>query len=141
MDNAEPSANNISAMNLHRLASILGDESYAQVAKETVQAFEAEVAQWPFTFPGMLGSVVLERLGVKGIIITGRDQDEKEKRLLRKLRHELRPGQTVVRLSGEGGWLRGRNKLLADMRVGGELKVMVCEKGACREGKEYLEGL
>ncbi|MCJ1477305.1 hypothetical protein MMC13_005976 [Lambiella insularis] len=141
MDNAEPSANNISAMNLHRLSSLLEDESYAQLAKATVQAFEAEVEQWPFTFPGMLGSVVLERLGVKGVVITGGAQDAREKRLLQKLRRELRPGQTVVRLRGEGGWLTGRNKLLAEMKVGGEMKVMVCEKGSCREGKEYLEDI
>ncbi|MCJ1391482.1 hypothetical protein MMC18_004346 [Xylographa bjoerkii] len=161
MDAAEPSANNISAMNLHRLSSLLDDDSYARAARDTVQAFEAEVEQWPFTFPGMLGSVVLGRLGLSGVVIAGGERSEKderggrakgetgeqepsttEKEVLRKLRSELRPARTVVRLRGqEGGWLRERNALLRAMPGGAEVRVLVCEWGACREGKEVLGGV
>lgn len=69
MDSAEPSANNISARNLYRLGSMLEDEDYVRAGRETVDTFEAEVQQFPFCFAGMLGSVVLGRLGMKGIVI------------------------------------------------------------------------
>jgi len=141
MDSSEPSSNNISAMNLHRLASLLEDDSYARLARETVLAFEAEVEQWPFTFSGMLGSVVLGRLGVQGVVITGTGEDGRDKKVLSKLRAELAPGRTVLRLKGGEGWLKQRNKLLGEIKVDGETKVMVCEKGACYEGKEFLGGL
>ena len=47
MDNAEPSANTLSASNLFRLSSLLEDEEYAALARKTVMAFEAEIEQWP----------------------------------------------------------------------------------------------
>jgi len=141
MDSSEPSSNNVSAMNLHRLASLLQDDSYASLARETVLAFEAEVEQWPFTFGGMLGSVVLGRLGVQGVVITGTGEDGRDKKVLSKMRAELAPGKTVMRLKGGAGWLKKRNKLLREMKVEGLTKVVVCEKGACREGKEFLEGV
>ncbi|MCJ1249639.1 hypothetical protein MMC30_006865 [Trapelia coarctata] len=141
MDSSKPSSNNISAMNLHRLASLLEDDAYARLARETVLAFEAEVEQWPFTFGGMLGSVVLGRLGVQGVVIAGTGEDGRDKKVLNKLRAELAPGRMVLRLKGVEGWLKQRNKLLAEMKVDGVTKVMVCEKGACREGKEFLDGL
>ena len=59
MDSAEPSGNNISARNLYRLGSMLNDDAYIRAAGRTVAAFEAEVEQFPFTFAGMLGSVVM----------------------------------------------------------------------------------
>ena len=160
-----------------------------------MRAFEAEVEQWPFTFPGMLGSVVLGRLGVSGVVVVGGEEgaggepeegelDGRRARgkveegaleapdpdashtpmsherathhpsaaahqhqhppadsprvqaFLRALRGELRPARTVVRLRGtEGGWLRGRNGLLRDVKAGSgeEGRVLICEGGVCRE--------
>ena len=133
MDAAEPSSNNISARNLYRLSSMLDDASYFKKAKETVEAFEAEVEQFPFTFSGMLGSVVMGHLGLKGIVLRG-DNEE----ILKRLRQTVRPNSTVVALGkGKGSWLRERNDLLK--QIGAEKDgVMVCEGGACREGVEFV---
>ena len=133
MDAAEPSPNNISARNLYRLSSMLDDASYFAKAKETVEAFEAEVEQFPFTFSGMLGSVVMGRLGLKGIVLTG-DPDA----VLKQLRQTVRPNSTVVALGkGKGLWLKERNNLLKQMDADKD-GVMVCEGGACREGVEFV---
>ena len=78
MDNAEPSINGVSAMNLNRLASILEDGSYAEAARKTVDAFEAEVMQHPFLFPTLLGSVVAGRLGVRSIQVVGAGKEAEE---------------------------------------------------------------
>ena len=133
MDAAEPSSNNISARNLYRLSSMLDDASYFNKAKETVEAFEAEIEQFPFTFSGMLGSIVMGRLGLKGIVLTG-EHDA----MLKRLRQTVRPNSTVVALgNGKGSWLRQRNDLLKqlDMTKSG---ILVCEGGACREGFEFV---
>ena len=71
MDSAEPSGNNISARNLYRLGSMLEDETYLKAGKDTVEAFEAEILQFPFCFAGMLDSVVYGRLGMRGIVVMG----------------------------------------------------------------------
>ena len=133
MDAAEPSSNNISARNLYRLSSMLDDASYFKKAKETVEAFEAEVEQFPFTFSGMLGSVVMGHLGLKGIVLTGENEE-----ILKRLRQTVRPNSTVVALGkGKGSWLRERNDLLKQIDVERDC-VMVCEDGACKEGVEVV---
>lgn len=133
MDAAEPSSNNISARNLYRLSSMLDDASYFKKAKETVEAFEAEVEQFPFTFSGMLGSIVMGHSGLKGVVLTG-ENDE----MLKRLRQTVRPNSTVVALGkSKGAWLRERNELLKQMDAEKD-GVMVCEGGTCREGPEFV---
>ena len=133
MDAAEPSSNNISARNLYRLSSMLDDASYFKKAKETVEAFEAEVEQFPFTFSGLLGSVVMGHLGLKSIVLIGENEE-----ILKRLRQTVRPNSTVVALGkGKGLWLRERNDLLKQIDAEKDA-IMVCEGGACREGVEVV---
>lgn len=133
MDAAEPSSNNISARNLYRLSSMLDDASYFEKAKETIEAFEAEVEQFPYTFSGMLGSVITGRLGLKGVVLTGNSKE-----MLKRLRQTVRPNSTVLALGqGKGPWLRERNDLLKHMDVEKD-GIMVCEGGACREGIQFV---
>lgn len=65
MDTSLPSTNGTTAANLFRLADILGDETFAATARQTINAFEAEMLQHPWLFPGLLGGVVAARLGVE----------------------------------------------------------------------------
>ena len=134
MDSAEPSSNNISASNLHRLASMLDDEEYAQHARETVAAFEAEIEQFPFTFTGMLGSVVKSKLGCKSIVLTGQGNKE----VMLALRARIGPARTVTRLGdGKGEWLKRRNTLVGALDATKE-GVSVCEGRSCKEGLQHL---
>ena len=134
MDSAEPSSNNISASNLHRLASILDDKEYARCAQETMAAFEAEIEQFPWTFTGLLSSLVNTRLGCKGVVITG----EENKEVMQKVRGNIGVGRTVSWVgNGRGDWLRNRNALVGALdssRAG----VFICENGACKEGIQHL---
>ena len=133
MDAAEPSSNNISARNLYRLSSMLNDASYFKKAKDTVEAFEAEVEQFPFTFSGMLGSVVMGHLGLKGIVLAGENEE-----ILKQMRQTIMPNSTVVALGkGKGSWLRERNDILKPIDGENDV-VMVCEDGACKEGAEFV---
>ena len=133
MDAAEPASNNISARNLYRLSTMLDDASYFTLAAKTVHAFEAEIEQFPHTFPGLLGSVVIGRLGMKGVVLTGDFQE-----VLQGLRGRVAPNRTIVAITGDKGrWLKERNGLLKEMD-GEKDTVMVCERGSCRFGEEYL---
>ncbi|KAG8526249.1 uncharacterized protein KY384_000242 [Bacidia gigantensis] len=134
MDSAEPSSNSVSANNLWRLSSMLDDEDYAKVSRETVMAFEAEIEQFPHTFAGMLGSVVMGRLGVKGVVLSGQVQEG----VIKKLRESVRPGTTVVAIgNGLGEWLRKRNALLSAIDAETP-NITVCEGRVCRQGSEFL---
>jgi uncharacterized protein YyaL (SSP411 family) len=63
MDTSLPSTNAVSASNLFRLASLLPDSDFATKARQTINAFEVEVVQHPWLFPGLLRGVVTARLG------------------------------------------------------------------------------
>ncbi|KAJ4266493.1 hypothetical protein NW762_004480 [Fusarium torreyae] len=63
MDTSLPSTNAVSVSNLFRLADLLSDEDLAVKARQTINAFEVEVVQHPWLFPGLLGGVVTARLG------------------------------------------------------------------------------
>lgn len=63
MDTSLPSTNAVSVANLYRLAQLLDDETFAGMARSSINAFEAEMLQHPWLFPGLLGGVVTARLG------------------------------------------------------------------------------
>lgn len=65
MDTALPSTNALSVSNLFRLGDVLADEKFSSLARETIDAFEAEMLQHPWLFPGLLAGVVTARLGVE----------------------------------------------------------------------------
>lgn len=65
MDTSLPSTNAISASNLFRLGSMLDDDDLTRRARATVNAFEVELLQHPWLFPGLLAGVVAARLGVE----------------------------------------------------------------------------
>ncbi|KAK8000688.1 hypothetical protein PG990_013288 [Apiospora arundinis] len=61
MDTTQPSTNAVSTSNLVRLASV--SPEYLALAKETINAFEPEMLQYPYLFPGLLSLVIHLRLG------------------------------------------------------------------------------
>ncbi|KAK4228882.1 spermatogenesis-associated protein 20 [Podospora fimiseda] len=100
MDKSAPSTNAVSASNLFHLGAILGEEKYTIQAKETVNAFEAEILQYPWLFNSLLTSVVTARLGVKKVEIGGVDDKEGRMRFYCLPRAEAR-AIIVLRKEGE----------------------------------------
>ncbi|OIW31311.1 spermatogenesis-associated protein [Coniochaeta ligniaria NRRL 30616] len=76
MDTAQPSTNGLSAANLFRLAALLNDKTYSARARETINAFEVEILQYPWLFVGLLGAVVTARLGVAGPVVSISREDK-----------------------------------------------------------------
>ena len=72
---------------------------------------------FPYCFAGMLSSVVMGQLGVRGVVLTG-PAGGMEGEALKKLTRTLAPGRTVVAIgNGKGGWLRERSELLRAMEA------------------------
>ena len=67
MDTSLPSTNAVSVANLYRLGALLDDERFSALARGTINAFEAEMLQHPWLFPGLLASVVTARLGAEAV--------------------------------------------------------------------------
>jgi uncharacterized protein YyaL (SSP411 family) len=79
MDTSQPSDNAVSAANLFRLGALLDREAYTRLAQETVDAFEAEILQYPYLFPGMMTCVVASKLGVKRLVSVGEQREAVKK--------------------------------------------------------------
>lgn len=80
--------------------------------------------------------VVAGRLGVKGtVVFEGSEEEGKGKEWVRMYERSPRGSLgTFARVSGVGGWLRGRNSLLKEFGgKEGRSRVLVCEGGVCRE--------
>jgi len=142
MDNAEPSTNGVSAGNLCRLGSMLNSQRYEKLAKRTVKAFEVEMSQHPGLFTGLLGSVIMSRMGVRGIMVSGNSKSAED--AVKALRTTVRPGSTIIRIGGgaKDDWLRSQNELVRD--VDGERDmVQLCEGTQCKllQPHEVLKAL
>lgn len=79
MDTSLPSVNAVSVSNLFRLSDLLDDESFATKARESVNAFEVEMLQHPWLFPGLLAGVVAVRLGFKKTGLQVRYKNNRQK--------------------------------------------------------------
>lgn len=132
MDNAEPSTNGVSASNLYRLGALFEDEDYTKRAKETCEAFEAEIMQHPFLFPSLLNNVVALRLGMKGIVASG--SGENVDKAIKKARSMVSTNTTIARLGAgvRGEWLSKRNALFKSLDATAP-RVQICEGGVCKE--------
>ncbi|KAF6808629.1 duf255 domain protein [Colletotrichum musicola] len=118
MDTALPSTNAVSASNLFRLGVTMGDEAYTALARETINAFEAEILQYPWLFPGLLSGVVTGRLGGQTWVIVRKDgeADDLAANLLRKLGLEARGGlRNVITLHSGDSLLAKRSPALAEV--------------------------
>ncbi|OLN96625.1 Spermatogenesis-associated protein 20 [Colletotrichum chlorophyti] len=119
MDTALPSTNAVSVSNLFRLGVMLSDEAYTALARETLNAFEAEILQYPWLFPGLLSGLVAARLGGKTWVVVlnaaGEGHDLTQ-RLLRKLRAEARGGlRNLLVLRTEDDLLAKRSPALREL--------------------------
>lgn len=143
MDNAEPSTNGVSALNLFRLSALLdytgtgsqlGDKpqsnDFHSLAVRTVKNFEVELGQHPGLMSGLLSAVVLSRLGLKSVLITG--TGPLVDAAVRELCGGVWPGAVMLRVpgSGVGEWLRGKNEVLAQIDPSREM-VQVCAGTQC----------
>ena len=131
MDNAEPSTNGVSASNLFRLGSLLNDDGYEKMGKQTAAAFEVEMGQHPGLFSGMMASVVASTLGMKGLMVAG--EGEAAEAAVRKFNENVAPNCTILRVGGgaKSEWLRSRNELLRDVD-GSKPMLQLCEGGVCK---------
>jgi uncharacterized protein YyaL (SSP411 family) len=135
MDTSEPSTNGTSASNLYRLSSLLNDDSYSTIAKETVAGFESEMLQYPWLFASFMPSIVASKLGVRGIVVAqGEEKDEKGILKVKEFEQAPRGGLgSFAKLYKETTWLRHRNSLLKDFGKDGRTRILICDGGKCIE--------
>ncbi|KAL4766387.1 thioredoxin domain-containing protein [Aspergillus foveolatus] len=160
-ESAVPSVNGVIARNLLRLSSILEENSYRVLARQTCQSFAVEILQHPFLFVGLLDVIVGLNTGTRNITAVvaadsslststeGGAPTSAWNGLVKRIRAEAGPtlstsSNTVaalvdVRNSSQGvstgnksSWLCTRNPLFKDLKPGDKNYLLICEEGRCR---------
>ncbi|RPB15548.1 hypothetical protein P167DRAFT_603079 [Morchella conica CCBAS932] len=148
LDSQEPSTNGVSANNLFRLATILGDSSLEELAQKTCSAFSPELLQHPFLFSSLMPSIVASNLGMRSVVLAGNPEEPTLAAHLKHLRKKLLTNTTIVQLDPAKkdslDWLLRRNSLHDALlkraaRKGGKPVVQVCEGTKCLDAFEMSD--
>jgi uncharacterized protein YyaL (SSP411 family) len=95
-DGAIPSGNSVAAMNLVRLARLLGDPELEEKAVQTIRAFSSIIPRAPSGFSMMLSALEFS-LGESYEIVIAGDPDESDtKQMLGKIRDHYIPNKVIL---------------------------------------------
>jgi uncharacterized protein YyaL (SSP411 family) len=142
-DGAEPTPSSVAAMNLLRLAAMLGDESlkektelsYLQRAVATLEALRGQWTRVPQALPQLLCALELAFLPPRHVVLAGDPAAADFRALAAVLSERLGPRRALLAADGGEGqrWLATKAPWLAEMRpVGGRATAYVCEEFACQ---------
>ena len=136
-DGAEPSASSVSALNLVRLAAMLGRGELRERAAATVAAFGAarNPARTTQTMPLML--VALDALSAppRQIVVAGRLDRADTHAMLRVIHQRFIPGRVLLFADGGEGQrelARRLPSLEGIVPLNGKATAYLCENGACQ---------
>ncbi len=133
-DGAEPSPNSVSALNLLRLAEMTHNESWRQLARKNVQAFEKTLSRVPQAMPQMLAAVDFLLDKPRQIIIAGHKDAADTRSLVRQVHKRFLPRKIL--LLADGGTMHQRlsesQPALKGMRpLKGKATAYICRDYLC----------
>ena len=135
-DNAIPAANSVFAVELQRLAAILGDTNYEKYALAPIEMMRDLIPRSPQGFGHLLGAVDLYTGNPAEIVIVGGSEEERHT-MLAVVRERFIPNKVVVSPLADGLDLP-----LLEGRTGrAHATAFVCHRGACDLPAESPEAL
>jgi uncharacterized protein YyaL (SSP411 family) len=130
-DGALPSGNGVHALNLLRLAELLGRSELAQRAERQICSLGKLASRFPGAFSQLLLAVDWLATGAREVVITGELDDPSTRKLLATVRQTYAPARVVALIDGraEPDFM----PLLQDRPVGESSIAYVCRNYACQE--------
>ncbi len=134
-DGAEPAATSAAAMNLFRLASLLGDAAMRERGRRAIAAFRGRWEEAPHALPQLLCAFEPALEAPRHVVLTDLPGTPAFESLVQVLRSRLGPRRTVIALDAPGAraWFSARSPWLSQM---GEKDTVatayVCEEFTCR---------
>jgi len=133
-DGAEPSPNSVAALNLLRLATLLGRADFRRRGEETIEAFRGTWTRSADALPQMLVALDFALGGVRQVVLAGSPMDPAMRALTRAVHGRLEASRVIVWADGGAGqaWLAERVPFLRDVRaLNGRPTAYVCRDFAC----------
>lgn len=134
-DSAEPAASSVSALNLHRLAEMMGSGELRVRGQKTIQAFAPTLTRFASAMPQMLVALDFSQTKPRQIVLAGKIDDSNTKALLAAVYRHFLP--TTILLLADGGegqkYLGKTNEAIRTMStIGGKSAAYVCENFTCK---------
>lgn len=95
-DGATPSGNSVAALNLLRLARIIGNSDFEQKSAALARAFSGTIAQFPSAYTQLLSAMEFSLGPSYEVVITGLPSKQDTTELLRALRKPFLPNKAVL---------------------------------------------
>jgi uncharacterized protein YyaL (SSP411 family) len=95
-DNAEPSGNAIAILNLLRLAQMIGNEQYHEMASKSIQCFSKNVEKNPFAFPQLLVAIDFNLSKPMQIILAGKQDHPLFRDMLNQIYSRFLPKKIIL---------------------------------------------
>ncbi|MBI2437505.1 MAG: thioredoxin domain-containing protein [Lentisphaerae bacterium] len=133
-DGAEPSPNAVAALNLLRLAQMTDDQTFREMADQTLLAFGERLQQAPSAMPQMLAALAFRLGKPKQVIIAGKPDAPDTRAMLRETHKEFIPNKTVLLADGGAGQqvLAGYLEFLKTVNMlNGKATAYVCANNVC----------
>ena len=135
-DGAEPSPNSISALNLLRLAEMMGKPEYRQTAENIFIAFSGRLAEAPNAMPQLLVAFDFFRNKPKQIILAGKPGASDTQAMLRAVHMRFIPNKIVLLADGGVGQeilTRHLEFIKAVKPIDGKATAYICENFVCKQ--------
>ncbi len=134
-EGAQPTGNSVAALNLLRLAQMIGNEKYQQKGVKTISTFADPLQKYPMGMPQMLVALDFQLKKPKQIIIAGKADAADTKKMLRAVYDRFLPNKII--LLADGG--RAQKQLAKYLpfiasvsMLDGKATAYVCEDYTCK---------
>jgi hypothetical protein len=133
-DGAEPAAGSVAALNLLRLAALLGRESWRHQAEATIASLRSQWMVAPQALPQLLVAADFGREPVQQLVFAGQPDDPALRVLVREAHRRLARPRVILWADGGAGqeWLaRQRPELATMLPVDGKPALYLCRGAMC----------
>ena len=134
-DGAEPSPNSIAVLNLLRLSQMTGNETWREMAQQSIRAFEGRLLETPYAMPQMMAAVNFYLDKPKQILIAGQRDSADTKAILREVHKRFIPNKILVLADGGPAHQRlnaGLEILDSLRQIDGKATAYICEDYVCK---------
>jgi len=122
MDNVEPSASSVAALNLLRLAQLTDRYDYKEVAENTLKCFGMNMKEAPRALPQMLVALDFALTEPRQIVMAGKPGSDDTRAMLQTLHRRFIPVKTIKFSDG------------IEMKpIDGKASAYVCIRHACQQ--------
>jgi uncharacterized protein YyaL (SSP411 family) len=134
-DSAEPAASSVAALNLLRLAQFRNDQTLAERARKTIDAFAATLSHFASAMPQMLVALDVSLSKPRQIVIAGKIDNKQTRVLLKEVHRHFNPNKVLMLADGGEGQkhLGESNEAVRAMSpLDGKPAAYVCENFTCQ---------